>query len=279
MLIKPPDLIVLAVIVLATTAIVGVLGWPTKEVHGWHTFLFGALPLADTCIAIFWFLGLGGKSCRLWAFRLYYKFCGPRCHMEVMGTVEVDACSFPSSVSVLQTVLLTSRKWNPAAKETAHLKNRTVIQAGARTLTVDSSVFDLATAEDDVDEAAVDGRRITFTLRGYEGTLGRLDEYLQGEVVSLLEALTMLGKGLPSTFSLQATIAGINPFLLFYLRDVPSSEDIKSFRLQLTKEEHGNQVAVYVTSDSISVSARTPSALVESAKRYLATPALSAHRH
>ena len=277
----PPDVIVLGGLVIATAVVVFVLGWPTKETYGWRTFLFMALPAAHTCFSIYWLMG--GSSWRLRAFRVYYRFFGPRCHIQVLGIIQLD----PSydDAKLLKGILSVAKAWDPDAKETLHISNRSVIQAGARTLTVDS-------VNDDIDDDYGEGwngedleeggsessfRQAHIDLRGYEGTLTRMEALLRGEVVSLLDRLDreLSRQQTRPNFSLMAHIKGANPFLLFYLRDVPSA-DVSEFRLQLTKREHGNPVSVTVTADSVIVAAQTPSALVESASRYLAAPALSA---
>ena len=96
---------------------------------------------------------------------------------------------------------------------------------------------------------------------------------LRGEVAPLLERFDkeMAKQGIRPNFSLRAEIGGENPFLMFYLRDVPSA-NVSKFQLRLTGGEHGNLAYVNVAANSIDVSARTPSTLVESASRYLAFP-------
>ena len=273
---RPPDAILLGIVIGATSGLIFFLGWPTKESHGWQTFLFASLPIVDTCITAYWFLGLGGKSCRLWAFKRYYTFFGPKCDIQVMGMMYSPPLR--DDADMLQQVLAVAKTWDPKSRQTIALSNRSVIQAGSRTLTVDvadlySDVWGAGDEGEMPNEEGCGQRQVNIDLRGYVGPLGQMESELRA-IVALLEALVAHGGSQP-TFSLIAHISGINPFLLFYLRDVPT-ESIKDFRLQLAKEEYGNLVSVAVTVDTIRVSARTPSALAESARRYLGAPALAA---
>ena len=85
----PPDVIVWVGLAVSITALVVFLGWPTKDAYGPRTFAFMALPVFHTLVAISWWAG--GRSWRLAAFRVYYRFFGPRCHIWISGIIHVDS--------------------------------------------------------------------------------------------------------------------------------------------------------------------------------------------
>ena len=74
--------------------------------------------------------------------------------------------------------------------------------------------------------------------------------------------------------SLNMNINGRNPFLGFYLRDIPT-ERIQFFRVEINESMSGHNVRVEASMNHLSVQASTATALVAAAKRYLASPALA----
>ena len=103
-----------------------------------------------------------------------------------------------------------------------------------------------------------------------------MDSYLQSEIKSLLEELErQMGKrGTSPNLALRARIVGTNPFLIFYLRDVPPGR-VDEFRLSVSEERHGHAASVTVGANAVFVAARSPSVLVDTASRYLASPSLA----
>ncbi len=151
------------------------------------------------------------------------------------------------------------------------------MQAGGRTLTVTISGH-TDECDDNEEEPNCEplDRYIAIDLRGYEGKLTRTDSLLHREVQALLDAFSndMKKSGTQTNFTLRVSIQGNNPFLAFYLRDVPVNR-VDNFELRVNANEFGNDVTVTVRSNLITVAAHSASALVGSARRYLATPAIA----
>lgn len=271
-----PDLIVSAAIAGTLVSLVCALGWPLLKSDGWRVFLLATIPIFH---AGFSFLWIARPKFRQLAYRLYYLVFGPKCDVQILGTVSVN--SSWDDGTVLNTALRIAQRWRNDAKETLRGSNRIVIQASGRTITV-SIVGDRDAGDESAEmfeEEARDyhtERQIIIDLRGYEDKLTRTDAALHSEVHALLESFStdMCRAGTKPNFTLRAHIQGTNPFLAFYLRDVPIAR-IDNFQLEINAREFGNDVTVMVRSDLITVAAHSPSALVESARRYLATPAIA----
>ncbi len=191
--------------------------------------------------------------------------------MQVLG--EIPARPDQES-TLLQQALSIAKKWNPGAHPIMSVANRTIIEAGPRTLTVD--VVTQYPDEEAEEECQEPERRIRLVLHGYEGALSRIDSLVDGEVAGLLEqfASKMGRRDTSPSFTLKVQIQGTNPFMAFYLRDVPVGT-INNFSLSLTENLSGGSAALRVTASSVDVSARSAIDLARSAKRYLATPALA----
>ena len=270
---RSPDFIagvaIAAILVLAACS----LGWPLKGSGGWRVFLLAIIPIIHAGFSICW---ITNPRIRLPAYRLYYLAFGPRCDVQVLGTVPVD-CSWDDATA-LGAALSVAQNWRKDAKQTLRISNRSVIQAGPRTLSV-NIVGDWAEYDANAEATGFpsNDRHISIDLRGYESRLTRMDSLLQREVQALLDALSkdeIKRVGKRPNFTLRVHIEGTNPFLAFYLRDVPIPR-IDNFQLQIDTSEFGNDVNITVTSNMMTVAAHSPSALVGSARRYLATPAIA----
>lgn len=272
-----PDLIVSAALAGILVSLVCALGWPLLEADGWRVFLLATIPIFH---AGFSFLWIARPRFRLFAYRLYYMVFGHKCDVQILGTVSVH--SSWDDATVLNAALRVAQRWRSDAKETLRSSNRSVIQASGRTITVsvvgdqDEDDEGTETLEEDALDPNRTERQIIIDLRGYEDKLTRTDAALHSEVHALLEsfATEMCRAETKPNFTLRAHIRGTNPFLAFYLRDVPIAH-IDNFQLEINAREFGNDVTVTVRSDLITVAAHSPRALVESARRYLATPAVA----
>ena len=265
--VQAPDLI--AVLFACLTTLIGAsLAWAYLDGF-WQNFVVSVSAAPPPIVTLFWWLG--SQRLRLLVYRRYYRFAGPRCTMQVLGNIPTR----PDEESdLLQSVHAIARRWNPAAHPIMSLANRTVIEAGPRTLTVD--VLTEYSEEDDDEECPVPDRRIELAVHGYEGTLSQMDSLVSGQVAGLLEQLVtdMSRPGAVPNFTLKVQIQGTNPFMAFYLRDVPVSA-ISNFQLSVTEDLYGASAALRVTASSVDVATRSPVALTQAAKRYLATPALA----
>lgn len=269
---RSPDLIFFAFVAAALVGLVFLLGWPLVSSDGWRVFLLTTLPVIHAGLSFVW---IAQPKARLFAFRLYYLVFGPRCDVQILGTVPVDPVW--DDATALNEALRVAQIWRADAKETLRSSNRSVIQASGRTLTVsvvgEASQADIRGASGG---AGCSERIIAIDLRGYQDKLTRTDSALHNEIQALLDGIVtdLRSIGQQATFTLRARIQGTNPFLALYLRDVPTTR-FGNFQLQINANEYGNDVTVTVRADSITVAAHNPTALVGSARRYLATPAIA----
>ena len=226
---------------------------------------------------------------RVLFFRFYYRYFGPNCVVRILGEIPVNADQ--SDKELLDKAVRAMKLGEEEPELVAEVGNRRVVLVAKRHLTIDALTVDMRDEEMEVvdwegEEEGIGSigdsfegmdldRRLVFNLLGYEGKLTKVDSLLRAEVPVLLERLNdnVKVQGALCMFSLRATIEGENPFLVFYLKDVPT-RGREEFTLKLVSGEGDSQVVVGVSLDSIDVSARTPSRLMESASRYLASPAL-----
>ena len=275
-MLRTPDILFLSITLIIVVSLVVWLGLPTWQTDGWRMFLFVAIPLIYTLAVTFWWTAR--QRLRLWGYKHYYRFFGPICTVRIIGRFQVDANS--GDDALLNDVYMLTKKWNPGARVDLSINSRCVIRAGAQTLTATVATMPaLSTYDPDEsgseEEAGVE-KSVTFDLGGYEGAIASLDDALRKRALPLLLRFNseIKKQGTLANLSLEAQINGTNPFLTFYLRDVPSSR-VKGFHLKLTTERHDLTEMLEVTADTITVAARTPDALVELARGYLASPALA----
>jgi len=201
-----------------------------------------------------------------------FKLHGPRAEASVNGSIPLDPQEAVSDT--LNQIIAIAKKWRRDARVEAFLDSRVIIAAGPRTLTVNVRPV---RPFDQTDEEPEESRNtLEFELRGYETRIGRMDHLLQADIAALLNELTrqLCTKGKEPNLSLNLSIDGKNPYLGFYLRGVPINK-IDLFQARLTEEHYGNRVDVQVTLNLLSVQSRNPNALIDSARRYLASPALA----
>jgi hypothetical protein len=246
------------------------------ERRGLAIVLFLGIPLLHTVAVTFWWTSW--HRLRLWGYKRYYRFFGPNCAVRIVGQFQVDANL--SDKALLGKVLTLAQEINSRAHEDIGINNRSVIRVGAQVLT--TTVATISQEEDyngdgfgPEREAQVE-KSIAFDLGGYEGAIARLDDALRKRALPLLLRLNseIKKQGTLANLSLEARVNGNNPFLTFYLRDVPSSR-VQGFHLKIETKKHGYIEMLEVTADTITVAARTPDALIESARGYLASPALA----
>ena len=267
------DTIVSGALALVIALSVFSLAWSTRD--SWQLIIGTTLPVVAALLQVVWWTW---PPLRLWFYRTIYRFRGPQCEIKVSGVIYAES---RDRKELLNHVLKAVKTWSGNARETISIDNRSVIQAGPLTLGI--TVFDDDLDADADADADADGAispldlQLHIEVTGYRGPLTRMDSLLRSEVQTLFDALErkFLKLGRFSTFSLKAYMSKSNPFLVFYLQDVPVA-DRNAFKLQVRSEDHGNRFSVDVTGTSIDVSAHTPSVLVNQACRYLASPALTA---
>ena len=275
-MLRAPDIFFLTLILGVSVALIVWLGEPIWSDEGWQSFLFLAIPLIYTVAVTSWWTSK--QHIRLWGYKRFYRFFGPTCTVRIIGRFQVDASL--SDAELLSEVYSLAKNWNSRARVELCINNRSIIRAGAQTLTTTvvtmTSPMDYGREGSGLDEDAEVEKSVSFDLGGYEGAIASLDDALRKRALPLLLRFNsdIKKQGTLANLSLEAHIDGTNPFLTFYLLDVPSSR-VEGFHLKLTKEKHGLAEMLEVTADSITVAARTPDALVESACNYLASPALA----
>ena len=171
--VQAPDLIATVLACLATV-VLAYLGWSFLDDDSfWRPFVVSASVSPPPIVSLFWWLG--SQRLRLWAYRWYYRFAGPRCTMQVLGNIPTHADDEPE---LLQSVLETAQRWDSRACTTLSVANRDIIKAGPRTLQVNVLAESPYAEEDEGDEdeeCPEPDRQIQLTLYGYEGTLSRMD--------------------------------------------------------------------------------------------------------
>ena len=275
-MLRAPDILFLVAVLAISVGSIVWLGWPVWNAEGWQSFLFLGIPLLHTVAVTSWWTSR--QRLRLWGYKNYYRFFGPNCSVRIVGQFQVDADL--SDNALLGRVLTLAKEINSRSHEDITINNRSVIRVGAQVLT--TTVATTSQEEDNdgdglgsEEEAQVE-KSMSFDLGGYEGAIASLDEALRKRALPLLLRLNseIKKQGTLANLSLQAQINGNNPFLTFYLRDVPSSR-VQGFYLKIETKNHGYIEMLEVTGDTITVAARTPDALTESARGYLASPALA----
>lgn len=271
------DWVPTAIVALVTVSIIAWLAWPTKDPAPWRTSVTTFVATLPAVHTILWWLR--GRSLRLCFYQWYHKHYGPECTVTIRGSFHTDS---PDPKDLLDRFFSVVRHWDDTAHRSQKANYSTVLTR-ARSLTAqviqpdEESIQPDTRDEEDViepdpkDEAP--NARLAFTLTGYDGRITRVDSLLEREVLYLLPrlqgALTLRCAPAP-LFSLDARItSGANPFLTFWLRDVPL-DDVDAFTVEGKAEEY----YLRVTADSVSVSSTDPIMLVQQARRHLASPTL-----
>ena len=282
---RMPDIIAVALICSLPVAFIILVVWPLVQDDEWRLVIWATSSILQAILTFAW--STIASRFRVPVYRWYYRVFGPRCDVRVSATMQVNP--YHSNKQLMDTALDLARKWNGEAHERVRIPRRSVILAGHRTLTVevegrepDEGSFHGPTEgigyvlESVEADTLPESRIVRVNLTGYAGTLTRMESILQKEVSYLLESLTSQMSydhdGL--MFTLEARLEGTNPFLGFYLRDVPMARS-NEFTLDINESTHGNLVHVKLRNDYINVGARSSATLVESARHYLATPALA----
>ena len=253
---RPPDIIylVLTAAVAAGLALVLAIAARQQSVH------LQAIEIVSIAYVVFatiswvpWhYLGVRERG-----YRLYYRFFGPTCTINVWASLEVDANVCEKAF--LDQVYDAAKRIISSARVTLQGDNQIDIRVGAQTLTatvVTRPKEEPEWGEEDEHEEEVE-KSLTLTLGGYEGHITGMDDVLSRRVLPLLEGLYDLReKRCPANLSLQAQLTAENPFLVFYLRDMAASH-ITDFNMHLRLRDPVRDVNV--TADAISVGAATPS--------------------
>ena len=248
-MLRVPDILFLSITLAVFAGLLIWLGQPVWEGQGWRSFLFLGIPLIYTLAVTSWWVPR--QQLRLWGYKKYYRFFGPSCNVRILGRFQVDANR--SDDALLETVYSLAKQLNSAAKVDLSIDNRSVIRVGAQVLT--TTVVTVHPQEGQcLEEESEVQKSISIDLGGYEGAIGSMDVALRRRALPLLVRLNseIKKQGTPANLSLIAQIDGTNPFLTFYLRDVPASR-VESFYLKLETDRGGHIEMLEMTADRISV--------------------------
>ena len=264
-----PDTAIALIVVIGAIVLAVFLAAPSLS-DGWRPFLGIALPVVVAAFPALW---ISNVRVRIAAYRLWYKVAGPSVEVQIVGTVPLTPESqIDDELSRVKDV---ARSWRNNARVDAELDNRIIIAAGARTLTV--TLMHSGSNEEGCDSDEVgDSLDLYFELRGYQAKVTTVDDLLISEVAPLLQELAnrSLANRRTPALSMNLDMGKRNPFLGFYLRDV-ATERIQVFQIRLDERVSSHKVRVEVTMNRLSLQASDPLALVNAARRYLASPALA----
>ena len=254
--------------------VVALIAWPMAKDSIWRLFLIAAVPAIPETIRAVWQI----PTIRLYAHRFWARVSGPTYEVQAGGVIR--STSLEDEKELLDLGLSTAKKVYASAKVETRLTNRLVIKAGqSRTIRVDlPQGFDQDDEHMGSDEEQCNDREIAFQMWGYDGKATRIEYLLAKEIAPFFDNViaAMKAKNDSRNFWLTISMEGKNPFLKYYLRDVPNAE-VDKFQLDLTDVLAGDSVKVAIREDSFRFAANNPWGLVNSARTYLSTPAL-AHR-
>ena len=273
----PPDALIPLFVGLAAAAFIALLAWFIVDGTLSRLWLMGVAPNALTLGSSLLKVAVVRRRVHKW----WYNFIGIDYSVEAGGILRVPLTA--GEKGVLDCALRAAKKVFGTASVETRLTNRLIIKAGTWTARIDVPQPLLPEGEDegdaDADEDEDDHeatREVSFQLWGYNGKETRIAAKLDQQVAPFIRDLAENMKALPDTrsFWLRIRMAGKNPFLGFYLRDVPGSK-VGQFHLDLTDSIAGNTVHVFIRDDGFRVSSEDPSALVAATRSYLSTPAFA----
>lgn len=238
-----------------------------------------------TAVASVAFTGLTA----LWkfpAFRVFlrelrHRIGGPAYEIEAGGVIYPGIATDESRLDdseLLDIGLSVANRMHKKARRVAKLPTRMVIRADrSRSITLD---VQQETADDEYADGWDESRKsqMAFDMRGYTGNTARTKKMLDDEIGPFMNRLVDETKAHPTgrNFWLRITMEqgqNRNPLLMFYLRDVPTTE-VNSFQLNLTDQFGGEPVRVVILGNGFNISTRTVDGLMNSAKRHLSNLAL-----
>ncbi len=263
-----PNTVTMMVVTVLLCVLIVLVRWPNKQDLGLGDYVLVLIPL----ILPAW-RGLASlRLIKLLAFKADYRVFNLRCEMRVTGTLWT--CASRDAPTLMQETLTAIRRWDRSAKVSARLVNRMVVAAGHRTITI--TFPDGGGFQEDEDDDRGQDREVHLELRGYHSRLAHLHSDLDEEVAPFLELMV---KAIPEccqqpNFSIAARMNRSNPYLAFYLKDVPNAQ-VEHFQFRYRTDNERGQVSVSVAEDGFTVTSHSVGALIRHARRCLSMPALA----
>ena len=270
------DVLVSVIFIVSWTVTMMVIAYPLTDKSPIRSLLMVVMSLS----AMIYGVVKTSPFLRFHFHKIRYRLFGPTYQVRAGGTF-LTALSASDS-ALLKVGLLTAQKVYKTARAESFLSNRVVI-GGANSRTIR---LDVSQELDDKDENRLDDvlmdedtrvcRLVEVELWGYEANSTRVARLVETEIVPFFDNLgdAMRAETEGRNFWLRITLPSRNPFLQFYLKDVPDAE-VSTFQLEFTQDMAGDRARVAIRKEGFSISAFTPRPFARLVSTYLSTPALA----
>ena len=268
--------LVSVIFIVAWSVVVGVIAYPLADKSVVRSLLMAVMTLSAMAYGVI----RTSPGLRFHYHRVRYRLFGPTYQVRAGGTFRPGLSE--SESELLKVGLLTAQKVYRTARVESTLANRIVIGgAHSRTIRLDlSQEFEDGEEDGLIDMPAnADARHrrlVAVELWGYEANSTQVANLVEREIVPFFDNLgeAMRAEAEGRNFWLRITLPSRNPFLQFYLRDVPDA-DVSKFQLEFTQDMAGDKARVAIRKEGFSISAFTPRPFARLIRAYLSTPALA----
>ena len=255
------------------TAAAVIIAYPLADKSLGRSFLMVAMSVA----AMLFGVARSSPRARLLYHRVRFYAFGPTYKVSVAGVFRTSA---PGEDKVLLEVgTSVAKKVYGTTRVLPPLTNRVAIRANDSTtiqITLPQEPEHEHEPDDPIDLAFETGRLVEVELWGYDTNARRITKVMEREIVPFLSGMVdaLQAETLGRSFSLNITLPSKNPFLRFYLKDVPDA-DVNKFQLEFSQKVAGDYARVVVRENGFSVSAFAPQPFTRIVRTYLSTPALA----
>ena len=270
------EVLVVLAFIMGWCVVVGIIAYPLADKSPLRMLLMVLMSLSAMIFGVV----RASPTVRFHYHKIRYRFFGPIYQVRAGGTFRTVTSQNDSTL--LNVGLQTAQKVFSTASAESRLTNQIVMAgANARTIRLDlrqefgkEENYDLEDPLPDVDAPV--SRWVEVELWGYEANSTRVTKLVETEIVpffdNLRDAMEAEAKG--RNFWLKITLPSRNPFLQFYLKDVPDAE-VSKFQLEFTQDMSGDIARVAIQKEGFSISAFTPRPFTKLVRTYLSTPALA----